>query len=564
MIGGKFVYKIRKFLCLLIAIFVLFSFSASVYAHSGRTDSNGGHWNTKTGTYHYHNGGSSSSSSGSTSGSTSTYQLPSTTLTPEKQAELNSREEQLTQNKNQLLAKLDELEKRIQQLNSDYLALKELIAELRIKYNVYVSFDDSYVMIPSFYKSTYTTVYFGSYSTTIDKSSEFLWDYSLDRIESNITVASKSITDDESKISTAESTLAEKKKKITEQLNASFVPENLKVHYIDVGQADSILIQTPLGKSILIDAGNNSDGEAVVNYLLSQGVKKLDLVIGTHPHEDHIGGLDTVIDKFDIGSIYMPKVSNNTNAFLDVLTSIQNKGSSVSTPIPNTTIDIDKYLEIQVLAPNSNEYEDLNNYSIVLKVIYKNTSYLFEGDAEDVSEKEILSKPSYLKADVIKVGHHGSSNSSTLGFLKVVSPKYAVISVGKGNTFGHPAIETLSRLASLNIQIYRTDGVGTIVSESDGDTIKFNKNASAIKPQAPPTQKTTITPQIIPVSPKTAPKVSTSQAITVSNPTVYITKTGSKYHNTGCRYLAKSKISIKLADAKTKGYGACSICKPPK
>lgn len=340
------------------------------------------------------------------------------------------------------------------------------------------------------------------------------------------------------------------------------VSGQLKVHFIDVGQADCILLQNN-GAAMLIDAGNNADERLILNYLHNQNIKKLDYVIGTHPHEDHIGSLDKVIDSFDIGKVYMPKVTANTNAFEDVITSIKNKGLKITTPVAGSEFPFGK-VNCKILAPVSSSYEDLNNYSIVIKLTFGSTSFLFTGDAESISESEMLGKNYDLKADVLKVGHHGSNSSSSASFLKAVSPKYAVISVGKDNDYGHPGKETMERLYSAGITVYRTDLSGTIVATSDGNTIKFDKNVSAIKPQAPPAKATAVTTAAASeTSSIIASETTDGTAQAVSN-TVYITKTGSKYHNSGCKYLAKSKIPIELSEAKKLGYTACSVCKPPR
>ena len=250
------------------------------------------------------------------------------------------------------------------------------------------------------------------------------------------------------------------------------VAGTLKVHYIDVGQADSILIQQN-GQNMLIDAGNNPDGNLVVNYLKNQGVSKLDYVIGTHPHEDHIGGLDVVIKTFSVGQIYMPKATSTTATFKDVVSAISSKGLKIKTPTVGSTINLGD-ATATILAPNGSGYEDLNNESIVIKLKYGNNSFLFMGDAEDVSENQILAKQLDIKADVLKVGHHGSSSSTTSTFLNKVSPKYAVIMVGEGNTYGHPHKPTMDRLKGKGITVYRTDEAGTIVATSDGTKITFS------------------------------------------------------------------------------------------
>lgn len=272
--------------------------------------------------------------------------------------------------------------------------------------------------------------------------------------------------------------------------------EDLKVSFIDVGQADSILIQTPDGKNMLIDAGNNDDGSKVVSYLKNMGITQLDIIAGTHPHEDHIGGLDTVINMFKIGKIYMPKVTSTTQTFKDVITAINNKGMTITTPIPGTTVDLDSDVNLEILAPNGDSYEDLNNYSIVFKLTYGSKSFLFTGDAEGISENEMLSKGYNLKADVLKVGHHGSNSSTTSEFLSAVSPKYAVISVGKDNSYGHPTQTTLDKLKNADVNVYRTDISGTIVAICDGSNITFNTQPESNSGSNPGSNNVVVVPPV--------------------------------------------------------------------
>lgn len=309
-------------------------------------------------------------------------------------------------------------------------------------------------------------------------------------------------------------------------------PQKLTIHYLDVGQADSILIQSPEGKTMLIDAGNKDDSDTIQAYLDKLKVKKIDILLATHPHEDHIGGMAAIVKSYPIGKIYMPKAVTTTAAYKYLLTAIKAKGLKVTTATSGASISLDNTIELAMLAPNSAEYEDLNNYSAVVKLTYSKTSFLFTGDAEDVSEAEMLKKKYDLKADVLKLGHHGSESSTTPDFLKAVSPKYAIISVGKDNDYGHPHKDTLDRLVKAKVNIYRTDLLGTIIVTSDGKTITVNKTASQVKTSDP------------------------------VNQTVYITKTGKAYHKDGCRYLSNSKIAILLSDAKANGYKPCSICKP--
>jgi competence protein ComEC len=335
----------------------------------------------------------------------------------------------------------------------------------------------------------------------------------------------------------------------------SVLDGQLEIAFVDVGQADSILISQ--GQyHMLIDAGNNADADLVVNYLKNKGISKLNYVIGTHAHEDHIGGLDAVINKFNIEKILMPKQANTTKTFEDVLVAIKNKDMKVTTPKVGDTYDLGK-AKWTILAPKKEKYEDINNSSIVIRITFGNNSFLFMGDAEQLSEQEILSSNLEVKSDLIKIGHHGSTSSTTAQFLKKVSPQYAVISVGKDNSYGHPDNLILNRLKTFGVEVYRTDEVGTIIATSDGNVIKFDKKASAIKEQAPPVKNETAKAE--PTTAANSPEKSQTKEITV-----YITSSGKKYHSDGCQYLKKSKTAISLESAKNRGYTPCSKCNPPK
>ncbi|KJS23238.1 MAG: hypothetical protein VR72_02270 [Clostridiaceae bacterium BRH_c20a] len=249
----------------------------------------------------------------------------------------------------------------------------------------------------------------------------------------------------------------------------------LEVHYLDVGQGDSTLIMLPDGQTILIDAGCNSAGKGVVDYLKKLDIKLVDHVIGTHPHEDHIGGLDVVINSFNIGKVYLPKVSHTSKSFEDLLLAIKNKGLKVTEAKGGIALNIGDRATAVFVAPNSSNYPDLNNYSAVVKLIYGDNSFLFTGDAEEKSEGEILLQSrTQLKIDILKVGHHGSSTSTSQPFLDIVAPKYAVISVGKENDYGHPHQEIIKRLEEKGVQYFRTDLQGPIIVQSNGKDISFN------------------------------------------------------------------------------------------
>jgi competence protein ComEC len=249
--------------------------------------------------------------------------------------------------------------------------------------------------------------------------------------------------------------------------------DELAVHFLDVGQGDSILIQFPNDSVMLIDAGPDRSGAPVISYLKQQGVKKIDYLVATHPHADHIGGMAAVIKEFDISKVYMPKVTHTTKTFEDMLLSIKKKGLKITPARAGLNIfEQDGCLQATFTAPCSSGYDSLNNYSAVVKIQYGSTSFLLTGDAEDLSEKEMLASGMNLQADVLKVGHHGSSSSTTPAFLKSVSPEYAVILVGAANDYGHPHQETLDNLADAGVIIYRTDEEGTIIFVSDGMSVK--------------------------------------------------------------------------------------------
>ncbi len=249
----------------------------------------------------------------------------------------------------------------------------------------------------------------------------------------------------------------------------------LEVYFFDVGQGDSELIRLPGGENILIDAGTSSTEDELVDELRSLGAETLDLVVATHPHADHIGGMAAVIDAFDVRQVVMPRVSESdtptTKTYENLLRSIADKGLTITPAEPGDELLSSGGAVLTVLAPNGEDYGDLNNYSVVLRLTYGEDSFLFTGDAEEESEEEMLSLDWPLTATVLKCGHHGSETSTSPAFLDAVSPQYAVISCGVDNDYGHPDAVTLEKLEAAGAEVFRTDRQGTILASTEGSGV---------------------------------------------------------------------------------------------
>lgn len=248
--------------------------------------------------------------------------------------------------------------------------------------------------------------------------------------------------------------------------------EFLKIYFLDVGQADSTLIINN-NQTMLIDAGNNEDGNLIVEFIKSLGIEKIDYLVGTHAHEDHIGGMDDIINNFNIGTVYLPyttEKTTTTKTFEDVLDSLIAKNLSI------TTANIgDKFTlgntNCEIMYVDNSEPEDTNDQSICIRLELKNESFLFMGDASGKVEKA----RNWPQTNVLKVAHHGSKTSTSKEFLKQVKPQIAIISVGKDNSYKHPSEQVLERLESIKAKIYRTDELGTILLISDGDSNTVEK-----------------------------------------------------------------------------------------
>ena len=339
-----------------------------------------------------------------------------------------------------------------------------------------------------------------------------------------------------------------------------FAADDMQVHFLNVGQADSTLI-TCGDHAMLIDAGNDDDDVSVLNYIQSkQGISYLDYVVCTHPHEDHIGAMDSVISNVDVGTVLMPNVTTTTQTFNDLLTSIDNNGLSITVPEVGQEYTLGD-ATFTVLGPVNDYGDNLNNWSIGIKLTYGDSDFVFTGDAEENAENDIVGTGIDLSAEVFRAGHHGSSTSNSDSLLSAISPEYTVISVGEGNSYGHPNAEALDRFNNYGIQIFRTDKQGTIVASTDGNSITWNTEpTSDFSSGDSVAVNGSTTDNDIFYNEET--EIPAEESIPV-DATVHITETGSKYHSAGCQYLSNSDIEVSLSDAKARGLSPCSRCNLP-
>lgn len=260
----------------------------------------------------------------------------------------------------------------------------------------------------------------------------------------------------------------------TDSPQAEIPDGEIVVHFIDVGQGDAELIMTSDGKTVLIDSGTPESRTVLTGYLKEQGVKKIDYFVLTHPHADHIGGAAAVLDAFDVVNVIMTDAPTTTSTYKKVLQKIDEKDCGVIFAEAGKEYSLGE-AKITILGPVSDYSDDLNNTSIVLRLTYGRTVFMFTGDAEKKAEQDMLTKfpASYFRADVLKLGHHGSSNSTSDGWFFAVSPEYAVISCGRNNDYGHPHREILSLLKKNGTTYFRTDTDGSIVMSSDGESVKI-------------------------------------------------------------------------------------------
>lgn len=320
--------------------------------------------------------------------------------------------------------------------------------------------------------------------------------------------------------------------------------DEIRVTVLDVGQGDSIFIELTDKRCMLIDAGESEYGKAVTDYISSSGYDKIDYLVATHPHADHIGGMSRVVSSFDIGKVYMPRAAADTKTYENLLSTIDKKGLRISTAKAGVNILNEDSLKIDILAPNSADYAGLNNYSAVIKITFGSVKFLFMGDAEAESENEIKAD---VSADFVKIGHHGSNTSSSEAFVRRVGAKYAAVSVAEENDYNLPVTEIINRWRNSGAQVLMTKDVGNIVARSDGNYLTVNGETVSISDG------------------ESGTAVSKNQT---QDSRLIINKNTKKIHTTDCPLTDnisnknKDYTTLTLSQLEKQGYTPCKSCNP--
>ncbi len=345
------------------------------------------------------------------------------------------------------------------------------------------------------------------------------------------------------------------------------VDKGMEVHFIDVGQADATLIKID-DHAMLIDCGADDAGTKVQYYLKKNGVERLDYLVLTHPDSDHIGGADVIITKFDIDNVFMSPFTKENNWYADLLNALAYKGYSWSTPEVGSRYNLGDAF-FTVVAPNR-LYEDPNNSSIALVLQYGDTRFLFTGDASEDAEADIVNNGLDIRADVYKLGHHGSRSASTEAFLEKVNPRYVVISCSNGNEYGHPHEETLQRLRRFSPEIYRTDEQGSIIAFSDGKTITWNCSPSTTWACGIQVQEEIprIYNDIVTITPNEDVDNSPVERNIITETTYFLNTNTKRFHRPDCDSVTEMKpknrqdVDWTREECIGNGYKPCGSCKP--
>lgn len=350
------------------------------------------------------------------------------------------------------------------------------------------------------------------------------------------------------------------------------VDGEMMIHFIDVGQADAAVILCG-GQTMMIDGGNAEDSSLIYSYLKNTlGVSHIDYMIATHPHEDHIGGLSGALNACTVGEIFSPVTEYDSKVFMNLVKYAGKQGKTLTVPEVGQTVSLGQ-ARVQFISP-AKQYEGTNDQSIVVRITFGATSFLFTGDAEWEAEHDMVDSGYRLDATLLKVGHHGSSSSTNYAFLREVMPEYAIISVGEDNAYGHPTAETLSRLRDVGAEVCRTDEMGSIVVRSDGkelsvytgDAWKYIEATiapSASATQAPPAVQRTpsVTVRQESASGAAPPPPNSSMSVYVGD------KESKVFHYTGCAQAAlidpANKVNLPSRTiAGAHEYIPCEKCRP--
>ncbi|MGL4848114.1 MAG: ComEC/Rec2 family competence protein [Clostridium sp.] len=370
--------------------------------------------------------------------------------------------------------------------------------------------------------------------------------------------SSKDNTSTSDTISKSDSNSQTSESKDEIKVNESQKSNDLKIHFIDTGNSDAILIQGD--KTLLIDGGENNDENLIANYIKKQNIDTLDYVVATHPHADHIGGLDKVIDNFTVSTLLVANGDSDSTTYKDFINSASKKGLSPSVPLESAVFQLSNSASFKVF--NTNGGSNANDQSLIILLENGNDKLLFTGDAEKEAELETLDKLSDV--DLLKVGHHGSKTSTSTELLNKVKPEYAVITVGEENKYNHPNKTTMDKLKERNIIVHRTDECGNIIFTSTGKGLKtdctkasYNFRDTEEKKEASSSKKPSTSPKPTPVTPnKPKPEETTKPKAQM----VWLSATGSKYHSkNNCGRMNPS--TARQVDLNTlSGYEACSKC----
>lgn len=338
---------------------------------------------------------------------------------------------------------------------------------------------------------------------------------------------------------------------------------SFEIHFLDVGQADAALVLCD-NEAMLIDGGNAEDSSLIYSYLKTHSINHLEYIICTHPHEDHVGGLSGALNYATVGTVYCSIDSYDSKTFDNFKHYLEKQNKEIEIPSVGDSFSLGGST-VSILGPVEN-YSDINNTSIVLRIQYGNTSFLFAGDAEIDSEQDILNAGTNLKSTLLKVGHHGSDTSTSYRWLREISPEYAIISVGKNNSYGHPTEQTLSRLQDAEVTLFRTDLQGYIICTSNGETLTFTTERNAHTDTF-----NTATSVATPTTPTADQPEATIYSTTSSSTpkTSYVLNTNTKkFHYPHCSSVKqmadknRQDATLNREEIIAQGYTPCGRCNP--